>query len=330
HQLVTLFDQNDRPLGSVTANAAGTWTLEITQDLVIGNNIVTAKTSLSQSAGFELTYQLWNAPALTIDPEFFDNVGITGFINAAQETTDDTRPRFSGKAAPQQVIRLYDQDGNLLATTYSNVAGRWQVEISRELQEGVNQVYATSNGETSAPLQVTVNTNIPTPLTIDRTAYDNVGFESAYTSGLMMPTDDNRPTFSGTALAGESVSLYDAKNRLLAVTVADEKGRWEVELQNPLENGVNRITAKTTNEVSNDFILNVRATNMSRQLNMDSLLSNAEENIISTAGDNELSTSSYILIAEEWHTNLNDGGAMPLAMPEFTTYFEEDKNTVIY
>ncbi|MBI3310938.1 MAG: hypothetical protein HYZ77_06705, partial [Serratia liquefaciens] len=223
NQLVTLYDQNGQPLGSTHANSYGTWSLELTQALQDGVNTVTARTASQTSDGFNFTLETVKPEIpmtpVTLDDYYFDNVGATGLVHSETGTTDDTRPRFSGSAAPLQVVELYDQDGRLLGSTLSFASGRWQFEISQELNEGVNSVIARSGGISSEAITVTVDTQVPTPLTLDLTLFDNVGFERYYASGQLSPTDDNRPTFTGTAQTGEQVSLYDNHNQFLGSTV---------------------------------------------------------------------------------------------------------------
>lgn len=269
-QIVTLYDENNRALGSVKTANSGYWSLEIAQELSNGYHTVTAKTATQISTSFAFNVDVPAPIPVTIDPQFYDNVRETGYITSGEGTTDDTRPRFTGTGPALKLVELIDQDGRALGSTLTNAYGTWVLEITADLHESVNQVYAKIAGTLSQPLEVIVDTQSDTPLSIDNNAYDNVGVHKTIVNGNILPTDDDQPTFTGSAKAGSLVTLVDYNGRELGSVVANSDGQWELEITSPLDQGLNRVTAQAGGETSNTFVLFVRSANVSsRSLLLD-------------------------------------------------------------
>ncbi|MRT42247.1 hypothetical protein GJV09_13015 [Enterobacteriaceae bacterium RIT702] len=333
-QIVTLYDETNRVLGSVKTASSGYWSLEIKQDLAVGYHTVTAKTATQTSNYFALNVEAPTPIVVTIDERFYDNVGMPGYIVSGQGTTDDTRPYFTGTGPARQLVELFDQDGRSLGKTVTNLAGSWRLEITSDLQEGINSVYAKIAGTYSQPLEVIVDTAIPTPLSIDSTALDNVGMARVIVDGKIYPTDDDRPTFTGTAKAGLLVKIVDANGRELGSIVADKNGEWELELTQPLDQGVNKVTAIAGSETSNTFVLLVRSENVtSRSMSVDdgegrdidiaNLLHNAEPTLFTSAQAEPLAVNALEITEQDMRVTTDSGMSLEIPREDIRNPIEE-------
>ncbi|WP_210081961.1 Ig-like domain-containing protein [Pantoea endophytica] len=317
-QLVTLYDQQNRVLGSTTANRFGNWSLEITTPLNEGPNSVVAMSGSQVSGAFTLTVNTANLTPVTIDNQYYDNVRVPGYVTVGEGTTDDTRPRFTGTGPAGKQVELFDENGRSLGKTVTNTGGIWRLEITKDLHEGVNQVYAKIGNQFSQPIEVEVDTHIPTPLSIDSTALDNVGVVKNIVNGNILPTDDDRPTFTGSAPAGETVTLLDQQGRALGSTVADSAGRWELELSTSLNQGLNQVTAQVGSEISNTFVLFVRSSSvfgaMSEEsestFSIESLLQDAQPALFATAAEESIEEVSLDISANDMRVNSESGVAV--------------------
>lgn len=317
-QLVTLYDQQNRVLGSTTANRFGNWSLEITTPLNEGPNSVVAMSGSQVSGAFTLTVNTANLTPVTIDNQYYDNVRVPGYVTVGEGTTDDTRPRFTGTGPAGKQVELFDENGRSLGKTVTNTGGIWRLEITKDLHEGVNQVYAKIGNQFSQPIEVEVDTHIPTPLSIDSTALDNVGVVKNIVNGNILPTDDDRPTFTGSAPAGETVTLLDQQGRELGSTVADSAGRWELELSTSLNQGLNQVTAQVGSEISNTFVLFVRSSSvfgaMSEEsestFSIESLLQDAQPTLFATAAEESIEEVSLDISAKDMRVNSESGVAV--------------------
>lgn len=252
--IVTLVDENNRPLGSVkVTSTSGDWSIEISETLSNGTHTVTARTNHGSSQPFLLTVKVPDNALLVIDERAYDNQGARGYFSAGA-TTDDSRPTFSGKAAPWEVVTLVDENNRSIGSVRAGYNGRWSLEIQQPLSNGLHNV--TAKTATQASQTFTFNVETSVPLVLNNYAYDNVGSNKGYFySGNT--TDDMRPTFSGSAGAGELVTLVDEKNRVIGSVRASTSGNWTIEVMQPLDNGSHTVTAKSGNQVSKSFSFNV-------------------------------------------------------------------------
>ena len=140
--------------------------------------------------------------------------------------------------------------GESLGTTTGN--GGTVSIVSSALSAGAHNIKAIqSNGAgssaASAALPVTIDTSAPAvPSTPDMNAGTDSG--SSNTDNL---TNDNTPTFEGTAEAGSTVTLYDTDGTtLLGSGTADGSGNWSITVS-ALTQGTHSITARATDAAGN-------------------------------------------------------------------------------
>ncbi|HYN99437.1 MAG TPA: Ig-like domain-containing protein, partial [Actinomycetota bacterium] len=206
--LVTIMD-GASPAGSGTA-AGGNYTITA-PDLAEGAHTVTASATdlagndSSASSGLVVTVDT-TAPATPSSPDL--TAGSDSGISASDNLTNDTTPTFSGTADAGSTVNVYagvSPAGNGPAT-----GGSYNITAS-VLAPGAYAVTATATDAAgnvsgaSAGLNVTVDTSASAPSTPDLAAGSDSG-----TSTSDDITNDTTPTFTGTAEAGATVTVYDA------------------------------------------------------------------------------------------------------------------------
>ncbi|NWA63449.1 hypothetical protein HX773_21320, partial [Pantoea sp. B9002] len=254
-EIVTLY-AGDILLGSVRADASGSWSLESATELTSGTHIVTASTSSQSSSPFRITVE---APAdVPVNISYaYDNVGAQQqyIYNQSNVKTDDTRPTFYGSAGAGQLVTLYAGE-TVLGSVRANASGQWNLEITTELMTGTQNVIARTETQVSSPFRITVETAADVPVTIIQ-AYDNVG-TAQYLNNGSGKTDDTRPTFSGTAGAGQLVTLF-AGDTVLGSVRANASGRWSLEITAELASGTHAVIARAGTQASSPFHITVEA-----------------------------------------------------------------------
>lgn len=167
--------------------------------------------------------------------------------SSTDNVTNDSTPTFSGTAESGSTVRIYDgvaQVGSGVAT-----GGNYLIEVST-LAAGVHSITGTatdSMGNVSAAssaLAVTIDvTAPPAPAVPDLTAGSDTGASS--TDNL---TNDNTPTFAGTAEAGATVTILDAAT---PVAGGPATGGNYTLTTSALTDGAHTITATATDLAGN-------------------------------------------------------------------------------
>ncbi len=258
-------------LGQATADSTGRWSFTPNAPLSSGLHHFTA--IVTDAAGnisptspaFDLTISPVAGPisGLVVN----DNVNpVTGALTNGAATNDNT-PTFSGKAAANSSVAVYD-NGVLVTTVVADGSGNWSYTPSPALGDGSHSVtFTVDNGSgpsaPSEPFVVNVDTLVPNPaagliVVDDKTP----GVGQLANGGL---TNDNTPIISGSAEPGSTVTIYDGSNIIGTVKVGDD-GQWGFMPGTPLADGTHHITTTVTDAAGNvsapspDFVLSVDVT----------------------------------------------------------------------
>ena len=155
---------------------------------------------------------------------------MTGTVSSGG-TTDDPTLTFTGTAAAGSTVTLYDTDGTTVLGTGTATGGTWTITTSA-LSQATHSVTAKATdaagnqGPASTAYAVTVDTTAPGTPTIT-SATDDVGpVTGTVSSGGS--TDDATPTFTGTAEAGSTVTLYDTDGTTVLGTGTATGGTWTI------------------------------------------------------------------------------------------------------
>ncbi|OWS73139.1 hypothetical protein CBW22_24020 [Pantoea sp. VS1] len=136
----------------------------------------------------------------------------TGLVGSGQQT-DDRTPTLKGVAEPDSIVRLYNEQNQLIGSVKASSNGYW--EITPTLADGEHALYVTATdgrgyvSQASEVFTLTVadDTAVPVPGKVEIThAQDNAGAaQGKLLDGAL--TDDTTPTLRGTAPAGSNVLI---------------------------------------------------------------------------------------------------------------------------
>ncbi|WP_454055924.1 Ig-like domain-containing protein [Cupriavidus sp. Marseille-Q8015] len=275
---VDIYD-NGQKIGTVTADAAGAWNFTPTTPLSEGTHSL--ETTVTDAAGntsaksdpyvIVTDYTPPDASRLAITG-LTDDVGVVTGNVAAGATSDDASPVIRGTATAGDTIIVSTTDSTgtrEIGRTTVAADGTWSLEPTLPLLSGNNALTAVevdaagNRTDPSAPYQVVLDFTRP-PVPVLENVIDDVG---RITGPLQKGdvTDDNRPTFTGTAEAGSTISIYDGSaaqvagtlnalavgdaSRLLGTVTADASGRWSFTPTGPLADGPHTISVTATNPV---------------------------------------------------------------------------------
>jgi hypothetical protein len=268
--LITVYD-NGKQIGQIAADGTGSWNYTPAALAEGSHSFTFTATDAVGNVGpasppYVLVVDLTPpaAPAIT---QAVDDVGtIQGPLGTGQ-LTDDAQPLLKGTSEPLATVNVYD-GATLIGTANADINGNWSLQLSSNLSETTHSftaraVDAAGNiSNPSAPFLLTVDTTPPAPPVIVTVADDvgpNIG---NLTNGQL--TDDNKPTLSGTAVAGSVIRIYDG-NTLLGSVVATN-GSWSFTPTSPLTDGSHTLRATASDPAgnasgdSNTFTLVVDAT----------------------------------------------------------------------
>jgi VCBS repeat-containing protein len=252
NSLVRLFEGSTF-LGQMITNASGSWSFT-TSALSLGTHIFTAKGT--DVAGNQTT----SAPFTTI-------VATTTIVLASDSAppplhptnppgtnsdnlTNINRPTISGTTAPFATVQLLE-GSTVLGSTVADGLGAWQITPGSTLSDGVHNLFAKStdslsNVSLSPLLQVTIDTTISLNTTPDMISGSDTG-----ASNTDNRTQNNIPTFTGTAEAGSYVELLlDGSTVLGAANAASPGGSWSITATTILD-GSHTISARVFDVAGN-------------------------------------------------------------------------------
>ncbi|ECD8744502.1 BapA prefix-like domain-containing protein [Salmonella enterica subsp. enterica] len=227
-----------------TSLGAGVWNLTATATDAAGN---TSAASEIRSFTIDTT-----APAAPVIDTVYDGTGpITGNLSSGQ-ITDEARPVISGTREANTTIRLYD-NGTLLAEIPADNSSSWRYTPDASLATGnhVITVIAVDAAGNASPVSDSVNFVADTtpPLTPVITSVSDDQAPGLGTIANGQNTNDPTPTFSGTAEAGATITLYE-NGTVIGTTTAQPDGAWSVSTST-LASGTHVITAVATDAAGN-------------------------------------------------------------------------------
>lgn len=253
---ITIFD-NGTPLGTAQVGENGSWTFPVPRNLSEGSHNLTVSatdpagntSAASEIRSFTIDT---TAPAAPVIDTVYDGTGpITGNLSSGQ-ITDEARPVISGTREANTTIRLYD-NGTLLAEIPADNSSSWRYTPDASLATGnhVITVIAVDAAGNASPVSDSVNFVVDTtpPLTPVITSVSDDQAPGLGTIANGQNTNDPTPTFSGTAEAGATITLYE-NGTVIGTTTAQPDGAWSVSTST-LASGTHVITAVATDAAGN-------------------------------------------------------------------------------
>ncbi|MFJ3458459.1 BapA/Bap/LapF family large adhesin [Scandinavium goeteborgense] len=242
---------------TVTADGNGAWSWTPGTALAQGSHVMTVTATdaagnispVSNSFTFVVDSLAPLAPVIT---SLADDVtpGIGPIV--VGQTTNDSTPTLTGTAEVGATVNIYDGT-TLVGTTTADGLGNWIVTTST-LGDGPHTLTAKSTdaagnvSPASAGFGFTIDTAAPVAPVL-QTVTDDVtgGAVGVLTSGQL--SNDNKPTLTGTAETGSTVSIYDGTT-LLGTTVATG-GTWSFTPGAALSDGSHTLTVTATDAGGN-------------------------------------------------------------------------------
>ncbi|WIB78044.1 Ig-like domain-containing protein [Curtobacterium sp. MCPF17_002] len=237
--------ETKRPVFSGTGDKGATIEIAGTSR-VVATTTVDSDGKWSVPAGFDLGDAVYNltvkqAPvsgAVSAQPVTFtikDTAGYVALTATGAFDADVSKPAtISGKATAGAVVIVRDAVGNEIARTIATSNNAYTIAIpANKAQFGVNDftVTQTVKGETSAPVNVSLDYGTPTPVNI--TSPENGA-----------TVDKNDLTFTGTGQTGAKIDIRGSVNAIATGSVVN--GQWSAKVNYPLTNNVYNLSAVQT------------------------------------------------------------------------------------
>jgi VCBS repeat/type 1 secretion C-terminal target domain (VC_A0849 subclass) len=264
---VSVFD-GTKLLGTALVDASGTWSLTLTTPLGEGPHSLTLsavdKAGNTTANPTEFTFTVdTTLPDAPVIIEVYDDVGPKIGLLKSGDTTDDTRPTFSGTAEPNTQVQIMDGQ-KVLGIADVDSTGHWSVTPVAALDEGTHNltiitVDKAGNQGPTTDFTLTVDTQIPAVPAITA-INDDVGSVKGNLVNNQV-TDDTKPTLSGTGESGSTINVYDNGTLLGTATVVN--GSWVFTPDNDLDKGPHAFTVTETNAAGNtspfspEFTINI-------------------------------------------------------------------------
>ncbi len=242
-------------LGTAPVTAVGTWTFTSGM-LAPGNYSITATVTdvagnVSSSSGaltvtIDISTPTPSAPDLLASSDSFGPNG-----TSSDDITNDTTPTFSGTVEANASIEIFSSITGSLGTTVADASGLWFF-TSGAIPQGIHNITARATDPAgnvsliSTALAITVDIFVAAPSTPDLDPSSDFG--PSTTDNI---TNDNTPTFNGTAEPNSTVQVFSNVNGLLGTTTTSAVGNWTLTSVVNLTDGTHSITAQATDVAGN-------------------------------------------------------------------------------
>jgi len=228
-------------LGEAIAGADGNWVFRPDTPLAVGSHTLAVVAIVGENGqtlrSQPVTFRV-EAAALKLGL-----VAPVLEVPAPGSSVNSVRPQFVGTAAPNSIVRIYD-DNDLLGEARVDADGRWTFRPDTPLAPGRHRL-------TLVPLDAQGKEAEPrTQLELEILAVPAAGAAvqpPLLTSALPSPLPNSRPVLSGEATPGTTVRVYDG-DVLLGEVQVDAKGRWRFVPEKPLAAGDHTLRLATVGE----------------------------------------------------------------------------------
>jgi hypothetical protein len=156
--------------------------------------------------------------------------------------TNDVTPTYSGTAEPGSTVTVF-VDGAVIGTTTADASGNWSLTLPMALPDGAHTVKAWATdvaGNTRADSNTntfTVDTHPPAAPVVMLPAHNSL-------------TNDPTPTYSGTAEANSTVTVF-VDSAVIGTVIASTSGNWNLTQSAVLPDGTHTVKARATDMADN-------------------------------------------------------------------------------
>ncbi|WP_459882631.1 Ig-like domain-containing protein, partial [Campylobacter concisus] len=310
-------------VGKTVADANGKWSFTPTE--AMGDGLHYFEALATDSAGNKSI-----TPKVELDVDAtapsVENLKVSplDISNPADNTPEKGRVEGSSDTQDAKVI-VKDEAGNVIGEGKVRGDGKFVIDTTKPLNPGdkVKVEITDEAGNTGKGSAVTgkdiIHTHATTQVTIDE-IYDDVAggvVNGDVKNGL---TNDNLPTFKGSAAPGATVEIYESfltttEKTLVGKTVADANGKWSFTPTEAMGDGEHYFEAVATDKVGN------KSTSDRVSLDVDTF---ADAPVIDTVNDNVDSQTGNVLDVKTKVALTND------STPTLEGYAEPDSVITIY
>ncbi|EQC2552487.1 Ig-like domain-containing protein [Enterobacter sichuanensis] len=254
-------DGNTKVLGTTTVDQNGKWELTPSESLYgdsINKLTVTETDRVGNVAKPADSYDVImsdtpDAPAIV---NVLDDTGTTVINLANNALTKDDTPTLKGTAdgTAGDTITIYNGT-QVVGKTTLNSDGTWSFTPSPALADG-NYTFTVTNtnsagqeSDRSGSFTLTIDSTAPNPVSGLQVSDDQGAWKGQLTDG--MTTDDNKPTFTGKAEQGSTVTIYDNGQAIGSVVVTNTDGSWQYTPTTPLADGEHQFATQVTDPAGN-------------------------------------------------------------------------------
>ncbi|WP_188117233.1 retention module-containing protein [Campylobacter concisus] len=310
-------------VGKTVADANGKWSFTPTE--AMGDGLHYFEAHATDSAGNKSI-----TPKVELDVDAtapsVENLKVSplDISNPADNTPEKGRVEGSSDTQDAKVI-VKDEAGNVIGEGKVGGDGKFVIDTTKALNPGdkVKVEITDEAGNTGKGSAVTgndiIHTHATTQVTIDE-IYDDVAggvVNGDVKNGL---TNDNLPTFKGSAAPGATVEIYESfltttEKTLVGKTVADANGKWSFTPTEAMGDGEHYFEAVATDKVGN------KSTSDRVSLDVDTF---TDAPVIDAVNDNVDSQTGNVLDAKTKVALTND------STPTLEGYAEPNSVITIY
>ena len=310
-------------VGKVTADANGKWSFTPTE--AMGDGLHYFEAHATDSAGNKSI-----TPKVELDVDAtapsVENLKVSplDISNPADNTPEKGRVEGSSDTQDAKVI-VKDEAGNVIGEGKVGGDGKFVIDTTKALNPGdkVKVEITDEAGNTGKGSAVTgsdiIHTHATTQVTIDE-IYDDVDggvVNGDVKNGL---TNDNLPTFKGSAAPGATVEIYESfytttEKTLVGKVTADANGKWSFTPTEAMGDGLHYFEAHATDSAGN------KSTSDRVSLDVDTF---ADAPVIDAVNDNVDSQTGNVLDAKTKVALTND------STPTLEGYAEPNSVITIY
>ncbi|WP_233871715.1 Ig-like domain-containing protein [Paraburkholderia adhaesiva] len=260
---VSVYD-NGKLLGTVTADATGTWSYTPTTSLSEGaHSFTTTATDAAGNTGpastpFTVTTD-YTAPTATVTIDSItDDNGPSAHDFITNDNTLVFRGSLSAPLATGESVQISLDGGHTWQAASSSVTSWTYDNTSNMLTDGTYDVQvrvADTAGNIGSTVEqsVVVSTATPTQTVAIDTYYDDVGSQQG-SFGSGTTTDDRTPLLQGHTQAlsnGQQIYVYDGSTLLGAATVDSATNQWTYQLDGLQTDTTHTYTARVADAAGN-------------------------------------------------------------------------------
>jgi hypothetical protein len=224
------------PVGTMATNATGNWSF--TPVVQLANGPHTVRVTATDAAGN--TSPSSNTHNFAVDTTAPAAPVVVTPANGSG--TNDSTPTYSGTAEPNSTVTVI-VDGVSVGTTTANAAGNWTLTPATALVDGPHTVIAVA-ADPAGNTSPSSNTNA---FTVDATA---PAAPVVVTPANGSVTNDNTPTYMGTAEANSTVTVI-VDGVPVGTTTANAAGNWTLTPATARPDGPHTVRATSSDAVGN-------------------------------------------------------------------------------